>query len=230
MTMKWGICTYCGETRWVEPDHVPPRNLFPKPYPANMWTVPACRNCNGGFSLDDEYFRIWLTIADRAKGQHSREKILPSVIRGLLRDENGRLRHSLYKSSAFLPRFAPSGLYLGHRPAIDFDGSRIGRVVERVIKGLFFRVNGRCLSDDYVVHVSHASQLGPVYLARQEVRRLIDAVEAQPARKLADSFAFKYLQLPNGPNQTVWLLYFFGHEDFLCTTRLAPASQWLAPT
>jgi len=64
-----GVCTYCGETKWVSADHVPPKNLFPKPYPTDMWTVPACDDCNQGFSKDDDYFLIF--VMER----HHRDKI-----------------------------------------------------------------------------------------------------------------------------------------------------------
>ena len=45
---------YCGagtETR----DHVPSRAFLDRPYPGNLPVVPACEDCNAGFSLDEEY-------------------------------------------------------------------------------------------------------------------------------------------------------------------------------
>ncbi len=47
-------CVYCGgreETR----DHVPSRVFLDSPLPANLPVVPACADCNSGFSLDEEY-------------------------------------------------------------------------------------------------------------------------------------------------------------------------------
>ena len=47
-------CVYCGagtETR----DHVPSRVFLDRPYPSNLPVVPACEDCNAGFSLDEEY-------------------------------------------------------------------------------------------------------------------------------------------------------------------------------
>lgn len=49
-----GLCCYCGrgtETR----DHVPSRVLLDEPFPSNLPVVFACKECNGGFSLDEEY-------------------------------------------------------------------------------------------------------------------------------------------------------------------------------
>ena len=53
------FCVYCGlpaNTR----DHVPPKCLLEKPYPANLRWVPSCEKCNTGFSLDEQYFLILL--------------------------------------------------------------------------------------------------------------------------------------------------------------------------
>jgi hypothetical protein len=61
-------CIYCEEQKPVTADHVPPTNLLDRPFPPNLLIVPACSDCNGWFSKDDEYFRISLTITDKAKG------------------------------------------------------------------------------------------------------------------------------------------------------------------
>jgi hypothetical protein len=217
-----GVCTYCGETKRISADHVPPKNLFPKPYPADMWTVPACDDCNQGFSKDDDYFRVWLTIAEGAKGQFERDKLIPTVVRGLHREEARRYLQSLYDNSFILPRFSPSGLYLGQQPAISFEGARIGRTASRIVKGLFFRIKGYRLPDDHTVNVTHFSQLPQAFSVHPEVvlalRQFIAAVDAEPAHQLGDTFAFKWLQSPNGPNHSLWLLYFYGHMDFFYST------------
>lgn len=54
-----GACVYCG----AEPDssdHVPPKVLLDDPLPSDLATVDACSTCNGGFSLDEEYFACFL--------------------------------------------------------------------------------------------------------------------------------------------------------------------------
>lgn len=49
-------CVLCGKNIATTREHVPPKNLFKKPRPDNLITVPACENCNSGSSKDDEYF------------------------------------------------------------------------------------------------------------------------------------------------------------------------------
>jgi hypothetical protein len=53
-------CYLCGSTENLTRDHIPPENIFPKPKPTNLITVPCCRKCNEGFSKDDEAFRLWV--------------------------------------------------------------------------------------------------------------------------------------------------------------------------
>jgi hypothetical protein len=38
-------------------DHIPPKNLFPKPRPSNLHTLNCCFTCNNNFSFDEEFFR-----------------------------------------------------------------------------------------------------------------------------------------------------------------------------
>jgi hypothetical protein len=55
-------CIHCAratETR----DHVPSRILLDEPYPENLPVLPACAECNTGFSLDEEYFACLVECA-----------------------------------------------------------------------------------------------------------------------------------------------------------------------
>ncbi len=88
-------CIYCSGGLEETRDHVPSRILLEPPYPANLPVVPACRDCNAGFSLDEEYFAALLECVlagstDPAKIRHER------VARGL--ERNFALRERLESS------------------------------------------------------------------------------------------------------------------------------------
>ena len=56
-------CMYCGGWIGAHPtnmDHVPSKSLLKKPYPPHLPTISACRECNEGFSLDEEYLTTFL--------------------------------------------------------------------------------------------------------------------------------------------------------------------------
>jgi hypothetical protein len=55
-------CYLCQCTEKLTNDHLPPKNLFPKPRPINLITVPCCASCNGGFSKLDEQFRVFVSM------------------------------------------------------------------------------------------------------------------------------------------------------------------------
>lgn len=52
-------CIYCGgiaDTR----EHIPPKIFLNKPYPDNLFDLPACKNCNNGFSADELYSEVFI--------------------------------------------------------------------------------------------------------------------------------------------------------------------------
>lgn len=56
-------CLHCGcgiASLEINRDHVPSKSLLQKPYPDNLPVVPACKACNEGFSLDEEYLVAFL--------------------------------------------------------------------------------------------------------------------------------------------------------------------------
>lgn len=54
-----GACAYCGG-EGTTADHVPSRALLDEPYPDNLMVVSACRPCNSGHSLDEEYLACFI--------------------------------------------------------------------------------------------------------------------------------------------------------------------------
>ena len=58
-----GFCIHCGiglRPGESNRDHVPTRGLLDPPYPDNLPVVAVCRQCNSGFSLDEEYLVAFL--------------------------------------------------------------------------------------------------------------------------------------------------------------------------
>lgn len=75
-------CVYCGgpeETR----EHVPSRVFLDSPLPENLPVVAACRRCNNGFSLDEEY--VACLIESVVAGSTNPECIKRSGVANILR-------------------------------------------------------------------------------------------------------------------------------------------------
>ncbi|MDU2065599.1 MAG: hypothetical protein E6713_12290 [Sporomusaceae bacterium] len=47
-------CIYCGEVATTR-EHVPSKVFLDKPYPENLPVLPACFDCNNGYSVDETY-------------------------------------------------------------------------------------------------------------------------------------------------------------------------------
>lgn len=54
-------CVYCGKPANTR-EHVPSKSLLIEPFPENLPTIPACFECNNGFSADEEYFICCLEV------------------------------------------------------------------------------------------------------------------------------------------------------------------------
>ncbi len=74
-------CIHCGAETKTR-DHCPSRILLDEPYAANLPVVPACAKCNGGFSLDEEYFACLVECARTG----SVESVLRPKIRWILNE------------------------------------------------------------------------------------------------------------------------------------------------
>ena len=204
-------CFNCGapsETR----DHVPPKGVFPTPRPKQLITVPACRKCNNVTKLDDEYFR-WLvaTLGDQTASSDAliNERILPRF------KQNPALLHSIMQKSTVVDVFSPGGIWLERRPAFNFDRPRIQRVVEKIVRGLYFHEFGERLTDarveDFVLNPDQLSNEDKEY------------VTSLPVRQVApDVFSYRCERDPEDPRHSGWFLMFF-YPKTLFFTMTTPA-------
>lgn len=140
-------CVYCGSTVDITSEHVFPSNLFTKPKPKNLITVPACVKCNGSFALDDEYFRLFAIL--RAVGwteQASKiweEKIVNSTFK-----RSPGLLIPILKNLKEVDAYSEGGIYLGTQLQTRVDPERVRRVFEKIGRGLFRHHIGRRLGSD----------------------------------------------------------------------------------
>lgn len=57
-------CIYCGALAKTR-EHIPSRVLLDEPYPENLYTLPACYECNNSFSHDEVYVASVIEILSR---------------------------------------------------------------------------------------------------------------------------------------------------------------------
>lgn len=57
-------CIYCGNTATTR-EHIPSKAFLLEPYPDNLPTIPACFECNNGYSDDEKYVACFLDVLKR---------------------------------------------------------------------------------------------------------------------------------------------------------------------
>jgi hypothetical protein len=200
-----GYCAYCGEWRVITRDHVPPRGLFSRRTgPDDLITVPSCYFCNRGASKHDEYFNLVVKLGiDRNRFPNENADSV-DTIRNLPRPE------SLGFARFLLQR------YRTNSSCLVVDRDRVGIVLRRIVRGLFFR--------ELAIRL-------PEFVPFQFV-----SIEDQPRKAAALSgvtdslatslqtigggvfrYAFAQCALPD-PFVTAWLLTFYDHRRFFCFT------------
>jgi hypothetical protein len=206
--LKEGECAYCGNRRELTRDHVPPRCLFSKPRPSDLVTVPCCGPCNRELSKHDEYFRIAITTGiDAAKFPKEFEDSLCAI---------NNLKSPC--SQGFARKLLQS--YDANIPALTIDQERIGIVLRRITRGLFYHhTNNRLPERAAFEHFTAVASLEGNPIGRE----LIDRLEENPQTIGRGHFryAFDCFDI-YGHFVTFWLMRFYGDHTFFCIT----ASNW----
>lgn len=206
--LKEGECAYCGERRELTEDHVPPQSLFGKPRPHNMIKVPSCSSCNGGFSKDDEYFQLVMKAGIDRKRFPKEIATSIDTINSLAKPQRLGFAVSLYSN------------YQRNPARLNVDRKRIGAVLYRIIRGLFYHHTGvrlaLAVTFDFI-SIFDSPRLAAVYEAT--VAALTERLST-----IGDG-VFRYALRQEEPLSvaTVWLMTFYDdHRKFLCFITPAP--------
>jgi hypothetical protein len=115
-----GFCVHCGGPSETL-DHVPSKVFLDEPYPENLMTSPACRRCNNGLSLDEQYLACLLECV--IAGDTAPEKLHRAKIAGILREN--------YSLLARLQQARTDG---AEGPVWAAESDRAGRVVLKLAR------------------------------------------------------------------------------------------------
>lgn len=221
MNFPRNICAYCGSPNNLRDDHVPPKNLFPpRPRPA-LITVPACADCHSVTSKDDEYFRLKVCLRDDVGHHPDARTNWQTIFRSLKRDKSAGLARQVLSDIRYMDLKTPSGLYLGKRMAYDVDMNRIRRVVERVVRGLYFAESGNPLGLSNEVRVYEGEDLArqPRGVLKQLQQTILIPLAGLPPTVIGDGvFLYSYQIMKENSSYSVWAISFYGRLPFLAMT------------
>lgn len=222
-------CVYCGKTGKLTKDHIPPRCLFGKPASKKLLTVPACHSCHAPMNLDDEYFRLALTMREDIFDHPVVQKLLPAVFRSLEKPKKQRFARWFAAQGAIFDVQTPSGIYVGKKAGFHIDLPRLEAVTRRITMGLYFHETGSRLPDDYRA----VSMLGNNIWMRPSEFKTIPALGAVVRRTPhtfgEDVFNYRFAIAADNPCGSIWLLTFYGRVVFVTiterTSELRPEDQ-----
>jgi hypothetical protein len=214
---KFGQCVYCYRLGRITRDHIPPKNLFARPRPNNLITVPCCLKCNDAAGKDDEYFRLMLSMREDVAQHPEVIRILPEIIRSLHKPEKDRLMRRVLQSIESTPFYTWSGLYAGNFPAYDVSLERLSMTVARITKGLFYHETGQMLPEIYAVMAATE----PFANARDpdDLERRAEKVLSVKPKVIGEGvFSYRVHFIDGRPNDSQWYFEFFGVVPFLSLT------------
>lgn len=221
-----GECVYCGKTRRLTDDHIPPKGLCNKPRPSDLINVPSCWSCNNGASRDDEYFKTMMVFKDEAGSHPEAAGIRSSVFRGLQMPEKIGFARNLVQGIREVRVRTPAGLHLGRRLAFNVDLTRLDRVVDRITRGLYWHHRGSRIPDEFEVVI--LSEDGLRSVAAPEIERIriqkeivIPALK-NPCHSVGRGvMRYWYASISDQPPVLAWLYQFY--EDVKFVALVSPA-------
>jgi len=215
---KIGECVHCGKIRPLCNDHVPPENLFTKPLPSNMITVPSCNECNKNRSKDDEYFRLILTMREDISEHEEVKKVFTKVERSFERPFYSGLKYSFLQTVNLAELITKSGIYLGKVPLYSPEPERINKVLICIINGLFYKSKGRRIPDQYLKiwwQIDKLSEFKNKDIGIQIINKLRSIPQIEIGNNI---FTYRLAHEKDDENVIFGNMIFYGRIPFLFAT------------
>lgn len=193
-------CAMCGSKASTK-DHIPPQSLYPKPRQPNLelHTVPACKACNNGAARDDEEFKMIVGVST-GEVQSNQKAIVTSLQATMA--ANGRLDRVIRSGKQTLT--LDKGIFVPGPVAVSFEGPSYARVVERMVRGLYWREKMRPLGLTAPIQV-----IDPNRLPSDTVTLFRDLLpDLEP--KFLNGGTFCYKVGFASDDTSVWALQMFG--------------------
>lgn len=196
-------CIYCGKVADTR-EHIPPKQFFKGTLGNPLVTVPSCKACNAGFQKDEDFFRQFYASMLMERSLEAKKLMEGEVSRSILRSP--ALGHQMFSQMKLVDAYTRSGLYTGKMTMYtvsDSDKARINRVVNKIIKSLFFHEFGQTIPEGWIIKIIW------ITLEVEKTQKLDEMAKEERWRVIKkDTFAYWVNHIPQ-TFQSVWLLDFF---------------------
>ena len=204
----YSICCYCHNTATTK-DHVPPKNIFPRPRPTNLITVPSCKTCNEDPSLDDEYFG--LIIAAGSAGHPQASELFRGKVKKKTKSHPALAKLLLDNISK--KDIYSGNIYIGTQYELKIEGKRFNPIMIRITKGLYWYHFRKPLPVNHKINVSKV----PPEISRTQ-KDMINTLDNYSIGD--DVFQYRFYRDPNNSLLTYWFFLFFKSLFIMTTSDL----------
>lgn len=202
MTM---MCVYCGDKPGNTRDHVPPQNLFPKPKPVNMVTVPCCEECQARFKKDEDVFMAWITFGPAGESPAGKSLWEQKLKRTYKKDPG--VKNIIARSFKQVSLQTPGGIYVGKKLAISIDPKRKNNVLKKIVRGLYWVEYKERLPEDVPIEIYGIHGQG------ESIHELI-ALTDEATTAWEGIFEYRHRRGPE-PFESYWIMSFFRRNYFV---------------
>lgn len=199
---KSATCVYCADRKSESRDHIFARQFFLESQRHNLPQVPACKLCNQAKSDLEHYLTAVLPFGGRHSG--AKDNLSNMVPKRLA--NNAALRRRLESGRSRIWTREKSGL-LVQTMALPFDGPKLEKLVEFIVKGLVWHHWKVLLGSDCQVNID--------YLTKPTLS-IYNQLLAAPARDRAygnpgdNTFMYRGAQGTDNPQVSIWQLSLYG--------------------
>ncbi|MDE2137025.1 MAG: hypothetical protein KGJ68_06275 [Gammaproteobacteria bacterium] len=191
---------------------------------SELIAVPSCWRCNDKFARDDELLRDVLVSATLHVDMPELAAPRAAMTRSLARKQfAGPIKRMIGRKTR---TYAPLGGSPVLQPAwaLPVDRARLERVLQRIVRGLFFHETGRRIPSDYLITAADQNLVNsaPTYDRPFFANIIASALEGEQRAVGGRRFGYCYRVLRDDPLGSVWLLSFLGQLVFLCTACRRP--------
>lgn len=208
------LCVLCGKNEATkgDGDHLPPQSIYPKPRTPGIALnkVPACTPCNNSGSKDDEEFKM---IIGLTTGEYRVEQsqVIDSLARTM--GKNKKMARRLLQRAQHVYARTQAGILMP-MVSITLDRRAYSRVVQRIVRGLYWKETGQILGDREILVVHGDEPEGQLLNAIKHVLNLTD-----PTTLNGGTFVYKAAFTPDG--ESFWGLQFFKKHTVFATVLAA---------
>jgi hypothetical protein len=211
-----GNCYICGCSGAVTKDHVFPQGLFPPPLPTDMLTAPACDACQQRLHLDEEYFRT-VAASGAYRDPSARELWDTKIVRSFSNSPAFRL--SLANAIRTVEWKTPGGIIRGEVTGIEGDQVRVGNVLRKIVRGLFYLDTARTVMP---FDVKFSFELVSPLTRRPMEPEVMDLFRDMPLRTVGEVVKYKFGFWPELPRLTLTWMAFYGRTIYVVWTGPDP--------